>query len=88
MLFAIPLPYLAIEMGWVLAEVGRQPWIVYGLLKTANAASPVAASQVMTSLVGFILVYGLLGIAGFYLIADFANKGPKPAAIDTEPANG
>jgi cytochrome d ubiquinol oxidase subunit I len=79
MLFAIPLPYLAIEMGWVLAEVGRQPWIVYGLLKTANAASPVAASQVMTSLVGFILVYGLLGIAGFYLIADFARKGPEPA---------
>jgi cytochrome d ubiquinol oxidase subunit I len=80
MLLAIPLPYLAIEMGWVLAEVGRQPWIVYGLLKTANAASPVAASQVMTSLVGFILVYGLLGIAGFYLIANFAGKGPQPAA--------
>ena len=78
MLFAIPLPYLAIEMGWVLAEVGRQPWIVYGLLKTANAASPVAVSQVMTSLVGFILVYGLLGLAGFYLIADFARKGPAP----------
>jgi cytochrome bd ubiquinol oxidase subunit I len=82
MFLAIPLPYLAIEMGWVLAEVGRQPWIVHGLLKTANAASPVATTQVMTSLVGFILVYGLLGIAGFYLIADFANKGPIPAAED------
>ncbi|HSO19275.1 MAG TPA: cytochrome ubiquinol oxidase subunit I [Desulfosarcina sp.] len=80
MLFAIPLPYLAIEMGWVLAEVGRQPWIVYGLLKTADAASPVAASQVMTTLTGFILIYGLLGIAGFYLIANFAAKGPQTAA--------
>jgi cytochrome d ubiquinol oxidase subunit I len=80
MLLAIPLPYLAIEMGWVLAEVGRQPWIVYGLLKTADAASPVAASQVMTTLVGFILVYGLLGLAGLYLIADFARKGPSPVA--------
>ena len=79
MLFAIPLPYLAIELGWVLAEVGRQPWIVYGLLKTADAASPIAASQVMTSLVGFILVYGLLGLVGFYLITDIAKKGPKPA---------
>ncbi|MDX2451536.1 cytochrome ubiquinol oxidase subunit I [Desulfosarcina sp.] len=79
MLLAIPLPYLAIEMGWVLAEVGRQPWIVYGLLKTANAASPVAVSQVMTSLVGFILVYSLLGIAGFYLMAKFAIAGPEPA---------
>jgi len=80
MLFAIPLPYIANEMGWVLAEVGRQPWIVYGLLKTGEAASPVAASQVMTTLAGFILVYGLLGIAGFYLIANFAKKGPQPAA--------
>jgi cytochrome bd ubiquinol oxidase subunit I len=79
MLFAIPLPYLANEMGWILAEVGRQPWIVYGLLKTAQAASPVAGIQVMTSLAAFILVYGLLGIAGFYLIANFAKKGPQSA---------
>jgi cytochrome d ubiquinol oxidase subunit I len=77
MLFAIPLPYIANEMGWVLAEVGRQPWIVYGLLKTGDAASPVAASQVMTTLVGFILVYGLLGLAGFFLIAKSAIKGPE-----------
>jgi cytochrome d ubiquinol oxidase subunit I len=79
MLFAIPLPYLANEMGWILAEVGRQPWIVYGLLKTAQAASPVAGTQVMTSLAAFILVYGLLGITGFYLIANFAKKGPQSA---------
>lgn len=83
MLFAIPLPYLAIEMGWVLAEVGRQPWIVYGLLKTGDAASPVAVSQVMTTLTGFILIYGLLGIAGFYLIANFSAKGPQPSADET-----
>jgi cytochrome bd ubiquinol oxidase subunit I len=80
MLLAIPLPYLASEMGWVLAEVGRQPWIVYGLLRTAEAASPVDTTQVMTTLVGFILVYGLLGLAGFYLIANFAKKGPQPVA--------
>ncbi|MCG6912099.1 MAG: cytochrome ubiquinol oxidase subunit I [Deltaproteobacteria bacterium] len=79
MLFAIPLPYIAIEMGWVLAEVGRQPWIVYGLFKTTQAASPVAASQVLTSLVAFILVYGLLGLVGLYLIAKNAAKGPEPA---------
>ncbi|MBW1889543.1 MAG: cytochrome ubiquinol oxidase subunit I [Deltaproteobacteria bacterium] len=68
MVFSIPLPYLAIEMGWVLAEVGRQPWIVYGLMKTSDAASPVASVQVLTSLIGFILVYGLLGMVGFYLM--------------------
>ena len=42
-LWLIPLPYIATEAGWVLAEVGRQPWIVYGLMRTADAASPVAA---------------------------------------------
>ncbi len=73
MLFAIPLPYIAIEMGWVLAEVGRQPWIVYGLMKTSDAVSPVASSQVFVSLISFIGVYGLLGATGFYLIAKHAK---------------
>lgn len=76
MLFAIPLPYLAIQLGWLVTELGRQPWIVYGLVKTADAASPVAASQVAFSLVAFILVYGLLGAAGFYLMFQKAKKGP------------
>jgi cytochrome d ubiquinol oxidase subunit I len=76
MLFAIPLPYIAIELGWVLAEVGRQPWIVYGLMRTSDAASPIDVSQVLFSLIGFIVVYGLLGAIGFYLIATNAKKGP------------
>lgn len=76
MLFAIPLPYIAIEMGWVLAEVGRQPWIVYGLMKTSDAVSPIDVSQVAVSLIAFILIYGLLGATGFYLIAKNAKKGP------------
>lgn len=80
MLFAIPLPYIAIELGWVLAEVGRQPWIVYGLMKTSDAVSPVAGSQVLISLIAFILVYGLLGAVGFYLIAKTAKEGPAPAS--------
>ncbi len=79
MLWSIPLPYIAIELGWVLAEVGRQPWIVYGLMKTSDAASPVASSQVLISLIAFILVYSLLGAVGFYLIAKNAKKGPEPA---------
>ncbi|MCG8641451.1 MAG: cytochrome ubiquinol oxidase subunit I [Desulfobacterales bacterium] len=79
MLFSIPLPYIAMEAGWVVAEVGRQPWIVYGILKTADAASPVAGYQVMLSLVGFIVVYSFLGAIGFYLMAKHAKKGPKAA---------
>ena len=81
MMAAIPLPYIAIEAGWVLAEVGRQPWIVYGLMRTADAASPVAGSQVMTTLVAFILVYGLLGAMGYYLIGKNAIKGPEPVNV-------
>lgn len=78
MLFSIPLPYIAIELGWVLAEVGRQPWIVYGLMKTSDAVSPIAGSQVLFSLIGFVVVYGLLGAIGFYLITINAKKGPVP----------
>jgi cytochrome d ubiquinol oxidase subunit I len=76
MILAIPLPYIAIEMGWVLAEVGRQPWIVYGLMKTSDAVSPVAVSQVTVSLIAFLAVYGFLGAVGFYLIGKNAIKGP------------
>jgi len=78
MLISIPLPYVAAEAGWVLAEVGRQPWIVYGLMRTSDAASPVAGSQVLISLAAFIVVYGLLGCLGFYLMAKHAMKGPEP----------
>ncbi|KMY66104.1 cytochrome D ubiquinol oxidase subunit I [Desulfocarbo indianensis] len=77
----IPLPYLANEMGWTLAEVGRQPWIVYGLMRTADAVSPIAVSQVGTTLVAFILVYGLLGLAAFFLLFKYARKGPEPLRV-------
>jgi cytochrome bd ubiquinol oxidase subunit I len=78
MLYSIPLPYIAIQAGWALAEVGRQPWVVYGVMRTANAVSPVAASQVGISLAAFIGIYTFLGFAAFYLIASHARKGPVP----------
>jgi cytochrome d ubiquinol oxidase subunit I len=79
MLFAIPLPYIAAELGWIMAEVGRQPWIVYGIMKTSDAVSPIESSQVWVSLIMFILVYGALGLVGFYLIWRKAASGPEPA---------
>jgi cytochrome bd ubiquinol oxidase subunit I len=79
MMFSVPLPYLAIEFGWLLAEVGRQPWLVYGIMKTTNGVSPIALSQVATSLVAFVLVYALLGAVGYYLIIKKAIRGPEPA---------
>ncbi len=75
MLYSIPLPYIASQAGWVLAEVGRQPWIVYGIMKTSDAASPIGGPQVLLSLMAFILVYGLLGTLGFYLMAKNARMG-------------
>jgi cytochrome d ubiquinol oxidase subunit I len=88
-LFALPLPYLACECGWMLAEVGRQPWVVYGIMKTSQAVSPIAASQVGISLAAFVLIYAFLGSVAFYLMWDHARKGPQeetalPGADDEE----
>jgi cytochrome bd ubiquinol oxidase subunit I len=81
MLWSIPLPYIAIQFGWMVAEVGRQPWIIYGMMKTSDAVSPIAVSQVMTSLIAFILLYGILGAVGFYLIYRTMKKGPDSDAL-------
>jgi cytochrome bd ubiquinol oxidase subunit I len=78
MMLAIPLPYFAAEAGWVVTEVGRQPWIVYKLMKTSDAVSPIASAQVLPSLIAFILVYSLLGCVAYYLMFQFARKGPEP----------
>jgi cytochrome d ubiquinol oxidase subunit I len=78
--YAIPLPYIVNAFGWTVTEMGRQPWIVYGLMKTSQAASPVAASQVAVSLAAFILFYALIGGIAFSLMAHLVRKGPKEAA--------
>ncbi len=77
LLFSIPLPYLAIQLGWVVTELGRQPWIVWGMLRTSDAVSAVSTLQVFTTLVGFFLIYSLLGIVGYYLIIKHAKQGPQ-----------
>ena len=77
MLLAIPLPYIAMEAGWVLAEVGRQPWIVYGLMRTSDAVSPVGSGEVGFTLVLMSLLYTLLGAAGIWLMIRLAKKGPE-----------
>jgi cytochrome d ubiquinol oxidase subunit I len=76
-LYSIPLPYIAMQIGWIVAEVGRQPWIVYGLMKTSDAVSKsITVGQVVMSLIGFTLLYGLLGVVDIYLLAKYARKGP------------
>ncbi len=78
MVWAIPLPYIANAAGWTVAEVGRQPWIVYGLMRTSDAASPIDPAQVLITLIGFVLVYGLLGALAFWLIIRTLKAGPMP----------
>ncbi len=82
MLYAMPLPYIALQAGWIVTEVGRQPWIVYGLMKTSDAVSPIAVSQVATTLVAFIAVYSLLGAVAFYLVSKHARRGPEPVKVE------
>lgn len=76
-ILSIPLPYIANETGWMLAEVGRQPWIVYGVMRTADAVSPIAASQVAISLAAFIAIYGLLGAVDVFLLYKYATAAPE-----------
>jgi cytochrome d ubiquinol oxidase subunit I len=75
--FLIPLPHIAHETGWISAEVGRQPWIIYGLMKTAHGVSVVvSASDILGSLIMFLLVYLLLFIMFIMLFLKFVKNGP------------
>ncbi|GAC90907.1 cytochrome bd ubiquinol oxidase subunit I [Anoxybacillus flavithermus NBRC 109594] len=75
-MYSVLLPYVAINAGWVVAEVGRQPWTVYGLMRTAEAVSPISLSQIIFSLVSLVLFYTILLIADVYLMLKYAKKGP------------
>ncbi len=86
MVLAIPLPWVSTELGWIVTEVGRQPWIVYGFMRTREAYSILHPSQVAISLGAFILVYSLLGFAAYFLIIKTILKGPEAALPgDAEP---
>jgi cytochrome bd ubiquinol oxidase subunit I len=75
MAFAIILPYLASELGWVLAELGRQPWIVYGLLRTADAVSRnLSPGDVLGSLIAFIVIYSTLAVVDVFLLVKYGRK--------------
>ncbi len=73
---AIPLPWIATELGWVLAEVGRQPWAVEGVLPTFLAPSSLSVPQLIASIVGFTLLYGALAVVEVGLILKTIKKGP------------
>ena len=78
----LPLPYIAQSTGWFVAEAGRQPWLVYGLQLTANGASKsVTAPEIMTTIIGFTVIYILAAIAALYLAVEHIKKGPDGQTI-------
>jgi cytochrome bd ubiquinol oxidase subunit I len=73
----VPAGFIATLAGWITAEVGRQPWVVHGLMRTADAVSPVAASSVATSLALFVLVYNLLLFTYLWYLTVLVWRGPQ-----------
>ena len=78
LLFMLPFPYIANTTGWYTAELGRQPWLVYNLLRTTQGASPtVSSGNTLFTLLGFIGLYLLLGLLFLMLAGKIINKGPQ-----------
>ena len=79
LMLLMPFPYIANEAGWTVSEVGRQPWIIYGLLKTSEGvSSTVAGGEVVFTLIGFLGMYFLLGVLFIYLTLREIAAGPAP----------
>ena len=79
LMLCVPLPYIANTAGWMTAELGRQPWLIYGLMRTAEGVSPrVAAGNAWFTLIGFMGMYMVLGILWLFLIYREIELGPEP----------
>jgi cytochrome bd ubiquinol oxidase subunit I len=78
-LWSLPLPWIAAELGWIIAEYGRQPWAIDGVLPTFLAASSVSAAQVLFTLAGFVLFYSSLLVVDIILMLKYVRMGPVEA---------
>jgi cytochrome bd ubiquinol oxidase subunit I len=95
LLVSIPFPYIANTAGWITAEAGRQPWLIYGLMRTAEGISPlVSAGNVWFTLIGFLGMYMVLLILFLFLVFREIERGPGPhdtvsavPSAKTQPAN-
>jgi cytochrome d ubiquinol oxidase subunit I len=90
-LFSLPLPWIAAELGWVVAEYGRQPWSIDGVLPTFLGVSVTPASNVMLSLAGFVIFYSALAVVDVYLMVRTIRRGPDglgywPSGVELSPA--
>jgi cytochrome bd ubiquinol oxidase subunit I len=85
LMLSAPFPYIANTAGWITAEIGRQPWLVYGLMRTNEGFSPtVSSGNVMFTLLGFMGMYFVLGILFLYLIWREVEHGPATLASEPE----
>ena len=87
--WSIPLPWIAAECGWIVAEVGRQPWVIEGVLPTAVAVSNLGASTVLLTIAGFAAIYTVLLVIEMKLMLEAIRKGPDahaPTGIEGRPA--
>ena len=80
---ALPLSYVAMETGWVTREVGRQPWVIHGMLRTQEAVSAIPAATVAASLAAFALVYAFLATVFFFFARRIISRGPEPPSGET-----
>ncbi|THD62324.1 MAG: cytochrome bd-I ubiquinol oxidase subunit CydA [Bradyrhizobium sp.] len=77
-LLSLPLPWIAAELGWIVAEVGRQPWVIEGVLPTFLAVSSISAANIWTTLIGFVVFYSTLAVVDVYLMVKTVKAGPPP----------
>ncbi len=75
--YSLPLPWVATELGWIVAEYGRQPWAIEGILPTFLGVSSVSVTQVLSSLIGFVIFYSSLLVVDMYLMIKYARLGPS-----------
>jgi cytochrome d ubiquinol oxidase subunit I len=86
-MFSLPLPWIAAELGWIVAEYGRQPWIIDGVMPTFLGVSGVPAANVAASLAAFVIFYSALAVVDVALLVKYIRKGPHPDA-ETTPLAG
>lgn len=84
-LLSLPLPWVAAELGWIVAEVGRQPWVIEGVLPTFLAVSSISAANVWVTLIGFVVFYSTLAVVDVFLIVKTIKAGPPADAPILQP---
>jgi cytochrome d ubiquinol oxidase subunit I len=78
LMLAMPFPYIATTAGWMTAEIGRQPWLMYGLMRTSQGSSPqVSAGNGLFTLLGFMGLYFVLGVLFLFLVMREIEHGPE-----------